>query len=114
MWDYRLLKAHFILQDWYRDGIPVWWDESERVTFNAKARTSKSRAAIERAQESAGKKKTKSYGQYFIAEPVITDGGDMPTRSDWLKEQDRKNNNQQVVTKFGTKSDSQKIKQGIK
>lgn len=60
------------------------------MTFDAKARISKSRAAIERAQEADGKKKSKSYGRYFIAEPRIMDGGDMPTREEWLKEQEAK------------------------
>jgi hypothetical protein len=91
MWDYRLLKAHYILEDWYRDGIPLWWDESDRVTFDAKARFSKSRASIERAQESDSKKKSKSYGKYYVAEPKVIDGGDMPTREEWLDEQHRKN-----------------------
>jgi hypothetical protein len=90
MWDYRLIKAHYILEDWYRDGIPVWWDESDRVTFDAKARTSKSRAAIERAQEADSKKKNKSYGKYFIAEPRLMEGDEMPTRREWLEEQERK------------------------
>jgi hypothetical protein len=89
-WDYKLFKAHYILEDWYRDGIPLWWDESDRVTFDAKARVSKSRAAIERAQEADGKKKSKSYGRYFIAEPRVMDGGDMPTRDEWLEEQEQK------------------------
>jgi len=85
-WDYKLLKAHYILQDWYRDGIPIWWDESERVAFETKARVSKSRAAIERAQEKAGKNKTTTHGRYFVAEPKVIDGGDMPTRDEWLEE----------------------------
>ena len=51
---------------------------------------SKSRAAIERAQEADGKKKSKSYGRYFIAEPRVMDGGEMPTREEWLEEQERK------------------------
>lgn len=89
-WDYKLFKAHYILEDWYRDGIPIWVDESDRVTFDAKARVSKSRAAIERAQEADGKKKSKSHGRYFIAEPRVMDGGDMPTRDEWLEEQERK------------------------
>jgi len=93
VWDYKLFKAHYILQDWYRDGIPVWWDESERVTFDAKARISKSRAAIERAQDAASKKKTPTYGQYFTAEPRVMDGGEMPTRDEWLEEQSRKSGN---------------------
>ncbi len=90
MWDYRLIKAHYMLEDWYRDGVPLWIDESDRVTFDAKARVSKSRAAIERAQEADGKKKNKSYGRYFIAEPRVMDGGEMPTREEWLEEQNSK------------------------
>lgn len=89
-WDYLIFKAHYVLEDWYRDGIPLWWDESDRVTFDAKARVSKSRAAIERAQEADGKKKSKSYGRYFVAEPRVMDGGEMPTRDEWLEEQERK------------------------
>lgn len=89
VWDYKLIKAYFILQDWYRDGIPIWWDESERVTFDAKPRTSKSRAAIERAQDAASKKKKPASGLYFVAEPRVMDGGDMPTKAEWLEEQAR-------------------------
>ena len=115
MWDYRLLKAHFLLQDWYRDGIPIWWDESERVTFNAKARVSKSRAAIERAQESATKGNKKSVpGRYFVAEPVVIDGGEFPTRDEWMEEQAKKNGTQQAVSKFGSGMDKQKVVQGRK
>ena len=91
VWDYRLIKAHYILQDWYRDGVPLWWDESDRVTFDAKARVSKSRAAIERAQEADGKKKKKTPGRYFVAEPRVMDGGELPTRDEWLEEQEKKN-----------------------
>ena len=115
MWDYRLLKAHFILQDWYRDGIPIWWDESERVTFNTKPRVSKSRAAIERAQEASTKNNKKPVpGRYFIAEPVVTDGGELPTRAEWMEEQAKKSGDSQVVSKFGAKIDRQKIVQGRK
>jgi hypothetical protein len=96
MWDYRLIKAHYILQDWYRDGVPLWWDESDRVTFDAKARFSKSRASIERAQEADSKKKSKSHGKYYITEPRVMDGGDMPTRQEWLEEQERKKGNVRI------------------
>jgi hypothetical protein len=89
-WDFKLIKAHYILEDWYRDGIPVWWDESDRVTFDAKARTSKSRAAIERAQEADSKKKSKSHGKYYIAEPRVMDDGELPTRKEWAQEQEAK------------------------
>jgi hypothetical protein len=38
----------------------------------------------------------------------------MPTRTEWLDEQSRKTGGREVVTKFGPKSDPQKIKQGRK
>lgn len=91
MWDFKLLKAHYILEDWYRDGIPIWWDESDRVTFDAKGRISKSRAAIERASEAESKKKKSVPGRYFVAEPRVMDGGELPTRQEWLEEQEKKN-----------------------
>lgn len=100
MWDYCLLKAHYIKEEWYRDGIPIWWDESERLTFDAKPRISKSRAAVERAQEKAGKSKNVVHGRYFIAEPKIMDGGDWPTREEWLEEQARKSGILKPVTGF--------------
>lgn len=90
MWDYRLLKAQYIIDEWYRDGIPIWWDESERVTFTAESRVSKSRAAVERAQEKAGKSKSVVHGRYFIAKPQVMDGGEMPTRDEWFEEQQNK------------------------
>jgi hypothetical protein len=90
VWDYRLVKAHFMLKNWYRDGIPIWWDESDRVTFDAKSRVSKSRAATDRAQDKAGKAKNPTPGQYFIAEPRVMDGGEFPTRDEWIAEQKKK------------------------
>lgn len=90
--------------DWYRDGIPVWVDESDRVTFDAKARVSKSRAAIDRANDAAtanGKKAVP--GRYFVAEPRVIDGGDMPTMMEWVEEQKRKQP-ATASSKFGTNS----------
>jgi hypothetical protein len=107
-WDYRLIKAHYILEDWYRDGIPVWWDESDRMAFDAKARFSKSRAAMERAQESDSKKKAKSYGKYYIAEPRVMDGGEMPTKAEWLAEQEVKSG----MTKVNHRNDGPQVLQG--
>jgi hypothetical protein len=90
-WDYKLFKAHYILQDWYRDGIPIWWDESDRVTFDAVPRISKSRAAIDKAQEAASSGNKKPvHGRYYIAEPRVMDGGSLPTREEWAEEQQRK------------------------
>lgn len=96
------------MQDWYRDGIPVWWDESDRVAFDAKARFSKSRAAIERAQEADSKKKSKQFGKYYITEPRVIDGGDMPTRDEWLEEQASKRG----LTKVNYRSDGPQVLQG--
>lgn len=113
VWDYRLLKASYILQDWYRDGIPVWWDESDRVSFDAKGRISKSRAAIERAQESSTKGNKKAVpGRYFIAEPKVIDGGDFPTRSEWLEEQSKKSGATRAVSKFGSSDGRTQVQQG--
>lgn len=102
------------MQDWYRDGIPVWWDESERVTFEAVARVSKSRAAIERAQEKANKAKTQVHGRYFIAEPKVVGGGEFPTRDEWLEEQVKKKGNKKPSTKFGPVEDKEKYMKGRK
>ena len=113
-WDYKLFKAHYILEDWYRDGIPIWWDESDRVAFEAKARVSKSRAAIERAQESAGKKKNTVHGRYFIAEPRVIGGGELPTRDEWVEEQAAKSGLSKPVSKFGSVADKTNIVQGRK
>jgi len=114
VWDYRLFKAHFILQDWYRDGIPIWWDESERVTFDAKPRISKSRAAVERAQDASNKNNKKSVpGRYFVAEPKVIDGGELPTRKEWMEEQEKKADSP-VVTKFGSAPINGNILQGRK
>jgi hypothetical protein len=107
-WDFKLLKAHHLVQDWYRDGIPIWWDESDRVTFDAKARVSKSRAAIERAQESASKNNKPSPGRYFIAEPRVMDGGELPTRDEWLDEQAAKSA-VKPVSKFASSNNGQII-----
>lgn len=112
VWDFKVFKAHYILQDWYRDGIPVWWDESDRVTFDAKARVSKSRAAIERAQDASSKNKKPTPGRYFIAEPRVMDGGELPTRDEWLEEEAIKSG-MKPIEKF-TNVDNHEIIQGRK
>ena len=113
-WDYKLFKAHYILEDWYRDGIPIWWDESDRVAFEAKARVSKSRAAIERAQEAASKKKSTVHGRYFIAEPRAIGGGELPTRDEWVEEQAIKSGLSKPVSKFDNSSNDNGFVQGRK
>lgn len=76
---------------------------------------SKSRAAVERAQEAATKGNKKAVpGRYFVAEPEVVDGGDFPTRDEWLEEQEKKKGNASTVTKFGSVVDKNKIVQGRK
>jgi hypothetical protein len=104
-----------MVQDWYRDGIPIWWDESERIVFTAQSRVSKSRAAVERAQEASTKGNKKAVpGRYYVAEPAVNDGGDWPTRDEWLEEQANKNKNAAPVTKFGTTAKGGSVVQGRK
>jgi hypothetical protein len=103
-----------LLRDWYRDGIPIWWDESERVAFDVKSRVSKSRAAIERAQENASKNKKPVHGRYFVAEPKVIDGGELPTREEWAEEQAKKSGANSSSTRFGSGNDSKKVFQGRK
>jgi hypothetical protein len=113
-WDYKLFKAHFLKEDWYRDGIPIWWDESDRVAFDAKPRVSKSRAAIEKAQDKASKAKTQVHGRYYIAEPRVIGGGELPTREEWMQEQETKAGKNTPSSHFGSKNEKHSIIQGRK
>lgn len=90
-WDLRLLKAFYFAQDFIRDGVPVWWDESDRVFFEVDKRISRSRAATQRAEESEnGKDKKSPPGRYFIPIPKTRDGSALPTFKEWAEEQDHK------------------------
>ena len=90
-WDLVLLKAHFFLTDFTVDGIPAWWDSSDRVSFEVKRKVSRSRAAVEKAEtQDSGKNKTKVPGRYYVPEPRANDGGELPTFSEWVAEQREK------------------------
>jgi len=67
-------------------------------------------AAIERAQEVDGKKKSKSYGKYWVAEPRVMDGGELPSREEFLDEQEAKKGTPQKPPR----SKNQHILQGKK
>lgn len=77
-----------------------------------KSRVSKSRAAVERAQEQASKNKKPVFGRYFVAEPKVMDGGDFPTRTEWLEEQEVKSGNIKASTNF--QDSGPKVTQGRK
>lgn len=90
-WDLMLIKAHHFIQDFTIEGVPAWWDSSDRVAFEAKRKVSRSKAAIERAQEQDnGKNKPRVFGRYYIPEPRVIDGGEFPTFAEWVAEQREK------------------------
>ncbi len=78
-WDLRLLKAYHFGED-----------ESDRVNFEVKRRTSRSQAALDRAkeQDSKGNKKPVP-GRYYVPVPKTNDGGALPTFDEWAKAQAR-------------------------
>lgn len=84
-----MLKAYYFYEMFVREGIPVWWDESQRVNFDVKRKVSRSRAAIDREEERDGKK-ARVPGQYYVPEPRTNDGNpDLPTFKEWQEEQRR-------------------------
>jgi hypothetical protein len=90
-WDLRLLKAFHFAEDFIRDGVPLWWDESDSVFFEVERRISKSKAALQRAEEQEnGKDKKSPPGRYYIPVPKTRDGSEMPSFQDWAEEQERK------------------------
>lgn len=89
-WDFRLMKALELQADMLQGNIPVYWDRSDRVRFEIESYISKSRAALDRAEEKAREGKDKNYGKVFYPVPKTIDGGPLPTRDEWLEEQAKK------------------------
>lgn len=91
LWDIRLLKAYEIHKGMMNDhNIPYYWDRSDRVVFEVGTHTSKSRAAVERAEEKAAEGKSKNYGKSFYPIPKTRDGGPLPTLQEFLDEQSKR------------------------
>lgn len=82
-----MLKAAQFAEDFSREGVPVWWDESDRVNFTVKRKTSRSRQAVERATEQDAK--NKNHGRYYVPVPEANDNGAgvLPTFAEWLEDQ---------------------------
>lgn len=74
--------------------VPVYWDQSDRVTFDVNKGKSKSRAKIQaaerRSQKAAENSPEQLDGVYFYAVPRTMDGGPLPTYEEWVEEQARK------------------------
>lgn len=86
-----LIKAYWFSEDFIRDGVPIWWDESDEVFFEVEKRISRSRAAVERTQDSEnGKDKKAPAGRYYIPTPKTRGGAEFPSFEDWVAEQERK------------------------
>lgn len=90
-WDYKLIKALELYDDLKQGtGVPLYWDQSDRVRFELGTFTSKSRAVLDRAEERARDSKSKNYGKTFYVIPETVDGGPLPTLEEYLKEQQDK------------------------
>ena len=85
-WDIKLALAYQISEELSQGGVPVYWDRSDRVRFTAESYISKSKAAVDRAEEKASKGNTKNYGKIFYPKPQTVDGGPLPTLEEWLEE----------------------------
>lgn len=75
---------------------------------------SKSKAAIDRAEEASNSGNKKPVpGRYFIAEPRVIDGGELPTRDEWILEMQAKRGKNKVSSKFSDGANSRaNIRQG--
>lgn len=90
-WDLMLLKAFFFAESFIREGIPVWWDESDDVVFDVERRISRSRAAVEADEKKEnGKDKKAPAGRYYNPVPRTRGGAPFPTFNEWLDERERK------------------------
>lgn len=90
-WDLMIMKAYYFSEDFIRDGVPIWWDESSDVFFEAEPRISKSRAATQAAEEreNTGKDKKSPHGRYFIPVPKTRGGAPFPTFQNWVEESEK-------------------------
>lgn len=90
-WDIVLVNALHIHDDMMQGGVPLYWDRSERVRFTAEHYISKSRAALDAAEDKEKKKKTPTYGKVFYPKPHTTDENPLlPTLEEFLEEQRKK------------------------
>lgn len=92
-WDYVLAECiQFIADYTTQEGHLIWEAESERVTFDAKKKINKARAAIDRRTKGSDKKAyVPSDGEYWTTQPVLMRGEEWPTLSEWFDDIARKN-----------------------
>lgn len=92
-WDFALLNALQTIED-YTDpetGELVFVEQSDRVTYDATRYTKKSVAAVERKTKGSDKKPYKSQpGERWRTKAKVMDGGELPTLSEFIAEQEKK------------------------
>jgi len=90
-WDLKLAAAYHIRESLIVEGgIPIYWDQSDRVAFDVKKGKSKSRARVQAAERQAQKAAKNNPaaldGLYFYAVPRTIDGKPLPTYEEWAEE----------------------------
>jgi len=88
VWDLKLVAAYHIYEDMMVGSIPIYWDRSERVTFDVKSGISKSNAALDRRREQLQTRNNGKTppGMFLYAVPRTIDGGPLPTLEEWQAE----------------------------
>lgn len=89
--DLKLIKAYHIREDMMIGNVPIYWDQSDRVSFDVKTGISKSKAATERWERQQEKKNANNKagttpGLFAYAVPRTIDGGPLPTLEEWAAE----------------------------
>lgn len=93
------MKAYHIREGFLVGNVPIYWDQSDRVTFDVKTGISKSKAATERWERQQEKKNASGNGVkptpglFAYPVPRTVDGGPLPTLEEWAEEKARKAGN---------------------
>lgn len=90
MWDYKLIKAYHLHEQYMDGNFPIWIDRSDRVTFDVKRGISRSKAAMDR-HETRNQNKKDAPGVFYYPVPRTMDGGPLPTMEEWVEQEKTKN-----------------------
>lgn len=89
VWDLKLAAALHVYDEMVDGGIPIWWDQNDDVRFEVDRVVSRSRAAIDRAQELDAKAKKDVKGVMYIPRPRKIGGGELPSVKEWQEQKAR-------------------------
>lgn len=90
VWDLKMVAALQVYDELVSGGVPVYWDQNDDVFFEVKRVVSRSRAAVDRAQEQDSKSKKNTAGVMYIPVPKTMGGRPLPTLEDWLAQKAEK------------------------